>query len=108
MSIPEPADTEDFLPKPLQPELAALSATFDNEVQQWHQFLTQAAQSKAPSYEGSLAEACSLAAGLHLATTSIITAHPMRLQVQTDELFAAMINKPDDAWDALPMLHVRM
>ena len=114
MSIPEMEDTTsdgtDILPDylRLQPEPAVTPSSFENEVQQWHQFLVQAAQSIAPSYEGSLAYACGLAAGLHLATTSAIMPHPVRLQVQTQELFNAMAALPDEAWDSFCMLHIRM
>ena len=109
LNIPELAEMEE---QPLldvtQPEPSVTPSGFENEVQQWHQYLTQAAQSIAPSYEGSLAYACGLAAGLHLVTTSAVAAHPMRLQAQTEELFTAMANLPDEAWDAFHMLHVRM
>ena len=108
MSIPEMADGDESLPDVLQPEPSVTPSCFENEVQQWHHFLTQAAQSIAPSYEGSLAYACGLAAGLHLATTSAIAPHPMRLQAQAGELFTEMANLPDEAWDAFQMLHVRM
>lgn len=112
MSIPEMDDTntEETLYESfkLQPEPVATPTTLEQEVQQWHQFLVQAAQSIAPSYDGSLAYVCGLAAGLHLATTSAIMPHPMRLQAQTEELFRAMASLPDDAWDAFQMLHVRM
>jgi hypothetical protein len=112
MSIPEMDDTDatGVLPDPLQlqPEPAVTPSNFENEVQQWHHFLVQAAQSLAPSYDGSLAYVCGLAASLHLATTSAITPHPLRLQAQTEELFRAMASLPDDAWDAFQMRHVRM
>ena len=112
MNIPEMDDTDpaDMMPDPLQlqPEPPVTPTSFDNEVQQWHHFLIQAAQSIAPSYDGSLAYACGLAAGLHLATTSAIMPHPLRLQAETEDLFRAMASLPDDAWDAFQMLHVRM
>lgn len=109
MSIPEMADMDDCLPEnSLPPEPAVTPSGFENEVQQWHQFLIQAAQSIAPSYEGSLAYACGLAAGLHLATTSAVIPHPMRLQARAEELFTAMKDLPDEALDAFEMLHVRM
>jgi hypothetical protein len=59
-------------------------------------------------YEGALAYACGLAAGLHLATTSPVAPHPVRVQLQAEELFAAMIHLPDDAWDAFHLVHLRM
>lgn len=114
MSIPEMEDTTtdaaDILPDylRLQPEPVIAPSSFENEVQQWNQFLIQAAHSIAPSYEGSLAYACGLAAALHLATTSAIMPHPVRLQAQTQELFNAMAALPDEAWDSFCMLHVRM
>ena len=114
MSIPEMEDTAtdtagnlpDYLH--LQPEPAVSPSTLEIEVQQWHQFLVQAAQSITPSHEGSLAFVCGLAAGLHLTTTSAIMPHPVRLQTQTQELFSAMTRLSDDAWDSFCMLHVRM
>ena len=108
LSIPELADAGETQPAIQQDQPFVTQSAFESEVQQWHQFLTQAAQSIAPSYEGSLAYACGLAAGLHLATTSAVTAHPVRIQGQTEELFTAMANLPDDAWYAFQMLHVRM
>jgi hypothetical protein len=112
MNIPEMDDVDALgaLPDPLQlqPEPAVTPSSFENEVEQWHHLLVQAAQSIAPSYDGSLAYVCGLAAGLHLATTSAIMPHPLRLQAQTEELFRAMASLPDDAWDAFQMLHVRM
>ena len=112
MNIPETEDTGavDIWSNPdeLQLEQVVTPSSLENEVQQWHQFLVQAAQSIAPSYDGSLAYVCGLAASLHLSTTSAILPHPMRLQSQTVELFRAMANLPDDAWEAMQMLHVRM
>lgn len=109
VSIPDLAETEEQpLPGLAQPEPSVTPSAFENEVQQWHQYLTQAAQNIASSYEGALAYTCGLAAGLHLATTSAVAAHPSRLQTQTQELFTAMSNLPDEAWDAFQMLHVRM
>lgn len=110
MNIPEMEETGPTLSfdLPFQPEPALTPSTLDNEVQQWHAFLTQAAQSIAPSYEGSLAYACGIAAALHLSTTSAIAPNPMRLQAQTEELFRAMASLPDDAWDSFQMLHVRI
>lgn len=113
-SIPEmdnaPTDTANVIPDylSLQEEPVLTPSTFEIEVQQWHEFLVQAAQNIAPSYEGSLAYACDLAAGLHLATTSAVMPHPKRLQGQTNELFNTMAGLPDDAWDSFHMLHVRM
>ena len=112
MNIPDIDETgaEDpsFYDLRMQPEPAVTPSSFESEVQQWHHFLVQAAQSIAPSYEGSLAYACGLAAGVHLATTSAIAPNPTRLQAQTEELFRAMASLPDDAWDSFQMLHVRI
>ena len=112
MNIPDidktGAEDPSFYDLRMQPEPAVTPSSFESEVQQWHHFLVQAAQSIAPSYEGSLAYACGLAAGLHLATTSAIAPNPMRLQAQTEELFRAMASLPDDAWDSFQMLHVRI
>ncbi|KAK3704332.1 hypothetical protein LTR37_013885 [Vermiconidia calcicola] len=107
MSIPEMAD-EGIRPDHLQYEPTITPSALEVEVQQWYGYLDQAAQSIAPSYEGALAYACGLAAGLHLVTTSAVAAHPARLQAQTEELFSAMANLPEDAWDTFEMLHVRI
>lgn len=112
MNIPEMDNlgAAGMLPDPstLLPEAAVTPSSFENEVEQWHQSLVQTAHSIAPSYEGSLAYVCSLAAGLHLATTSAITPHPIRLQAQTEELFRCMTGLPENAWDAFRLLHVRI
>ena len=108
LSIPEMADMDEEMPEQYQAQPTVTASGFEAEEQQWHQFLTQAAQSIAPSYEGALAYACGLAAGLHLVTTSAIVAHPMTLQAQSEELFKAMANLPDEAWDCFQMLHTRM
>ena len=92
----------------LYPEPAINPTKFETEVQQWHQFLIQAAQSVASSSDESLAYVCKLAAGLHMATTCAVTPHPMRLQAQTEQLFSAMMSLQDDAWSAFAMLHVRV
>src|ERR1700761_7017875 len=96
-SIPYFGEDEIALNTPRVEEPSVTESTFESEVQQWHQFFTQAAQSIAPSYEGALAYVCGVAASLHLISTSAIAPHPVRLQSQTEELFKAMANIPDDA-----------
>ena len=112
MNIPEMEDIDAadilFNPRDLQLDQVMTPSSLENEVQQWHRYLVQAAQSIAPSYNGSLAYVCGLAAALHLATTSAIMPLPVRLQAQNEEMFRAMASLPDDAWDAFQMLHVRV
>lgn len=95
------------------PVTAALEPTitpssFEQEVQQWHQYLTQAAEAVAPRESGALANVCGLAAGLHLATTAPIRPSQASLQGQRDKLFTAMTALLDSAWEGLEVLHIRM
>lgn len=108
MSIPEMADDDTTLRPTQEPESAVTPSSFEHEVSQWHLHLTQAIESISSAHEGALAYCCGLAAGLHLATTSAIHPHPVRLQTQCDELFKAMSELPDDAWDTFETLHIRM
>jgi len=101
-------DLDESLTAPPEPEPAIIPASFEQEVQSWYQYLVEAANTIAPSEQGSLAYACRLAAGLHLATTSAIAPPPLQLQVQRVDLFNAMLALPDGAWFTFETLPVRV
>lgn len=101
-------DTAPTMREPTPPEPAITPSSFEHEVQHWHDYLAEAAEHMTANNDGALANACSLAAGLHLAATSAIVPSPVRLQAQRDELFSAMVVLADNAWDAQEAVHVRM
>lgn len=107
LDIPQLTDQE-LLPDAPPPEPAITPLSFERELQEWYEFLVQAAQSIAPSYDGTLSRACHAAASIHLLTNSAVTPHTTTVHDQTDGLFQAMMAVPENAWDAFERLHLRM
>ncbi|KAK5174152.1 uncharacterized protein LTR77_001232 [Saxophila tyrrhenica] len=107
MSIPERVGPDDP-PEDLALQPSITPSTLEMEVQGWYQFLKQPEPTVAVKYDGALAYACKLAAGLHLAAYSPLAANSARLQLQAVELFSVMSRLPDDAWEACHTLHLRI
>jgi hypothetical protein len=100
--------SEELLDSTLTIVPSVTPTTFQSSTREWHEHMMQDAQAIDIISDGTLERACSLAGSLHLTTTSPVRPSFTKLQAQTEELFSAMTSLPNDAWDTLHVLHIRV
>lgn len=110
VGIPNSAETgEQTARRRIAANRVVTPGTFEDGVKLWQRPLQEAARATAADGDRSLARICGLAERLHLLSTCSCRPHPLRLQAVHAELFDAMKDLPERAWESVaPELHTRV